>query len=191
MIMRTRWTGAMAVLAGLLVTGGRPAGAQQATAGTPRAVAERVFAALSAKNADAFARDMHPAELAAFKTAVMGSLADLKTDQEKQGAVDFFAGVSKFEQIGALPPDRFFAAYMGGVFRRMRASGDVQMKYQVLGQVPEGKNLIHVVYRARVSQGQRSASDVSLLTLKQSPGGWKAMLSGDLRSIAGPAAAPE
>jgi hypothetical protein len=190
MTMRVRHV-VVAMLGSVLLVAARPVAAQQAAAGAPRAVAERIFAALSGKNADAFARDMHPAELAAFKGAVMASLADLKTDQERQGAVDFFAGVSKFDQIGALPPDRFFAAYMGGVFRRMRASGDVQMQYQVLGQVPEGKDLMHVVYRARVSQGERSASDVSVLTLRQSPGGWKATLTGDLRAIAGPAAAPE
>lgn len=164
-----------------------PLVAQQG-AGAPKAVAQRVLNALAAHNASAFAADMHPEAMAAFKDAVSRSLDQLSTDAERQQAEEFFQGNETLDQIKALPPERFFGAYMGGVFKRMQQNGDVRMRYQILGQVPEGTDLMHIVYRATISRGDRAVSDVSLLTLRRSPGGWKALLSGDLRNLAGPSA---
>ena len=171
-------------LASVLVTA--PVSAQGAAAGAPTAVAQRVLGALASRDAAAFSRDMHPEVLAAFKSAVLRALENARTDEDKAQAATFFQGVTSFEQIAQLPPDRFFTAYMGGVFRRMREAGDLRMAYAVLGTVPEGADLVHVVYRGRMTSGAQSISDVGILTVRRSPGGWKAILSGELRSLAGP-----
>lgn len=181
-------TAAMAVLAlGFLAA---PT-LQAQGAGSPRAVAERVLGALASRNATAFVSDMHPEALAAFKSGVVRGLSQVTAAEDKAEAENFFQGSEKFDQLSSMPADRFFSAYMGGVFQRMRQEGDVRVNYAVLGEVPEGTNLVHVVYRGRITAGDRSLSDVDILTLRRSPGGWKALLSGELRALAGPATITE
>lgn len=181
-------TAAMAVLALGFITA---APLQAQGAGSPRAVAERVLGALASRNATAFVSDMHPEALAAFKSGVVRGLSQVTAAEDKAEAEKFFQGNEKFDQLSSMPADRFFAAYMGGVFQRMRQEGDVRVNYAVLGEVPEGTNLVHVVYRGRITAGDRSMSDVDILTLRRSPGGWKALLSGELRALAGPATITE
>ena len=177
--------GSVAGLALALAIGSAPLHAQ--AAGTPRAVAQRVLGALASRSAAGLVSDMHPEALAAFKSGVVRGLSQVTAAEDKAEAEKFFQGNETFGQLSSLPPDRFFAAYMGGVFQRMRQEGDVRVNYAVLGEVPEGSNLVHVVYRGRITAGDRSLSDVDILTLRRSPGGWKALLSGELRALAGPA----
>lgn len=176
------------VVAGLvlgLTLGAAPLKAQ-AAAGSPRAVAERVLGALASRNAAAFGRDMHPEAMAAFKSGVVRGLAQVTAAEDKAEVEKFFQGDEKFDRLSAMPPDRFFTAYMGGVFQRMREEGNVRVNYAVLGEVPEGNSQVHVVYRGRITAGDQTLSDVDILTLRRSPGGWKALLSGELRALAGP-----
>ncbi|HEU4799478.1 MAG TPA: hypothetical protein VFS94_02480 [Gemmatimonadales bacterium] len=163
----------------------------QATAGSPRAVAQRVLGALASRNAAGFGRDMHPEALAAFKSGVVRGLSQVTAAGDKAEAEKFFQGDETFDQLSSMSAARFFTAYMGGVFQRMRDEGNVRVDYAVLGEVPEGNNLVHVVYRGRITAGDQTMSDVDILTLRRSPGGWKALLSGELRALAGPAAITE
>ena len=177
------------ILAGLvlgLALGAAPLHSQ-AAAGSPRAVAQRVLGALASRSAAGFVRDMHPEALAAFKSGVVRGLSQVTAAEDKAEAEKFFQGDETFDQLSAMSAERFFTAYMGGVFQRMRAEGDVRVNYAVLGDVPEGNNLVHVVYRGRITAGDQTLSDVDILTLRRSPGGWKALLSGELRALAGPA----
>ena len=164
-----------------------PVPLQAQGAGSPRAVAERVLGALASRNAAAFVSDMHPEALAAFKSGVVRGLSQVTAAEDKAEAEKFFQGSETFDQLSSMPADRFFAAYMGGVFQRMRQEGDVRVNYAVLGEVLEGSNLVHVVYRGRITREGQVLSDVDILTLRRSPGGWKALLSGELRALAGPA----
>lgn len=183
-----RW--AASILVALVLGLPAPSAAQAAAAEAPRAVAGRILGALATRNSSAFAADMHPDALAAFKAGMTQVLRRATSDEDKAEAVKFFQGVGSFDQILALSPARFFQSYMGGVFMRMRQAGDVKVTYNILGEVPEGAQQVHVIYRGRVVAGERSASDVSILTLQRTTAGWKALLTDELRSLAGPGGAP-
>jgi hypothetical protein len=159
-------------------------------AGSPRAVAERVLASLARKDAEAFTADVHPEELAGFRTNVVRILEQSVTPDQRAKGLEFFGPAKSVEELRRMPAARIFAAYMRGVFTRMGARGPVQVSHVILGEVPEGDGVVHVVYRARVSQGNQAMANVALLSLRRSPGGWKAMLTGDLQGLAAPEPSP-
>lgn len=153
-----------------------------------RAVAERVLGALTRKDAIAFAAEVHPEAVAAFRSNVIRILEQAATPEQRAQALRFFGGARSVDDLRKMPSDQVFIAYMRGVFDRMSAAGSLQITNVILGEVAEGPNLVHVVYRARATSGSESVENVTVLTLRRSPGGWKALLSGDLQGLTGPRA---
>lgn len=188
-IGRTAATAALLAIAVASAAAG-PAVAQQARsaarAGSPRAVAERILASLARKDADAFTADVHPEALAAFRANVIRILEQSATPDQRAQGLQFFGGAKSIEELKKMPADRVFSSYMRGVFARMSARGPLQVTNSIVGEVPEGQSLVHVVYRARVTQGNESVVNVTLMSLRRTPGGWKAQLEGDLQGLAGP-----
>ena len=54
----------------------------------------------------------------------------------------------------------------------------------VIGHVPEGEDLIHVVYRGTVTQGGIKVSKMSVVSLKAKGDDWGMLLTGDIENIA-------
>ena len=177
-----------AAITALLVVSATAAQAQQARLppGSARAVAERVLGALSRKDAAAFARDVHPEAVAGFRLNVIQVLEQSPTPEQRTQGLQFFGGARSLEEFKRVPADQVFVAYMRRVFEQMSAAGNLQVTNTLLGEVPEGGNTAHVVYRARVTAGRDSATNIAVLSLRRSPGGWKALLSGDLQALNGP-----
>jgi hypothetical protein len=181
---------AMLVVALAAFAGAMPAAAQQnpkqpVRAGTARAVAERVLSSLARKDADGFTRDVHPEALAAFRANVVRILEESATPDQRAQGLKFFGGARSLDELKKMPAERVFAAYMRGVFGRMGAS-TVRVTNSIIGEVPEGASMAHIVYRAHAASQKESASNVTVLSLRRSPGGWKALLDGDLQGLAGP-----
>jgi hypothetical protein len=167
-----------------------PARPQPVRAGTPRAVAERILASLQRKDADAFTRDVHPEAIAAFRANVVRILEQSATPDQRAQGLKFFGGARSVDELKKMPADRVFVAYMRGVFGRMPAATDVRVTNTVIGEVLEGDALAHIVYRARAASAKETAANVTVLSLRRSPGGWKALLDGDLQGLAGPRPSP-
>ena len=159
---------------------------QPVRAGSPRAVAERVLASLARKDADAFTRDVHPEAIAAFRTNVVRILEQSATPDQRAQGLKFFGGARSLDELKKMPPERVFAAYMRGVFGRMPAAPELRITNSVIGEVLEGDALAHIVYRSRVASARESVANVTVLSLRRTPGGWKALLDGDLRGLTGP-----
>ena len=168
----------------------QPARAEPVRAGTPRAVAERVLASLARKDADAFTRDVHPEAIAAFRANVVRILEQSATPDQRAQGLRFFGGARSVDELRKMPAERVFIAYMRGVFGRMPAAPEVRITNSVIGEVLEGDALAHIVYRARIASPKESVANVTVLSLRRSPGGWKALLDGDLQGLAGPRASP-
>ena len=186
------------ILAAALVIGAAPLHAQRAAparpapvrapapaqaAGSPRAVAQRVLNALSSRDAAAFARDVHPQEMANFREGLLPMLRQAAAANKQAEVVRFFPGAKSVAEIEKLSVERFFIGYLQGVFQRMEAAGNVRLTNTVLGEVAEGDTLSHIVYRARITQGRNERVDMAVLTLKKSPGGWKIFLPGDFTAM--------
>ncbi len=161
---------------------------QPVRAGTPRAVAERVLASLARKDAEAFTRDVHPEAIAAFRANVVRILEQSATPDQRAQGLKFFGGARSLDELKKMPAERVFLAYMRGVFGRMPAAPDLRITNAIIGEVLEGDSFAHVVYRSRVASPKESVTNVTVLSLRRSPGGWKAQLDGDLQGLAGPRA---
>jgi hypothetical protein len=159
---------------------------QPVRAGSPRAVAERVLASLARKDADAFTRDVHPEAIAAFRTNVVRILEQSATPDQRAQGLKFFGGARSVDELKKMPAERVFVAYMRGVFGRMPAAPELRITNSVIGEVLEGDALAHIVYRSRVTSAKESVANVTVLSLRRTPGGWKALLDGDLQGLAGP-----
>lgn len=170
-----QFTGAVALM---LLSAPPLVGQRQAPAapGSARAVAQRTLAAQAARNPEAFAREVSPQDLAAFRAQLLPGIQKALAGDNRAQALAMFAPAKTYAEIEKLPAERIYALYLGAVMRRVGSAGPLQVTNTVLGEVPEGDSLVHVVYRQRVRSGSSGANNVAVLTLRRTPGGWKVVL---------------
>jgi hypothetical protein len=94
------------------------------------------------------------------------------------------------ESIRDLPDAEFFAGFMGAMFSQTPMIGEVlegaQMK--VIGRIMEGETA-HVVSRLEMSVEGIDLSKIEVMSFRQEGGDWRAMLTGDVSSVAAAIAA--
>lgn len=172
--------------------------------------AEVCFEAIRKRDWKALAASLHPDSLEAFKTKVTPALKRAAAPRvDKDGVPDFQDGIvlillEKADPKGllALPPKEFFAAFVKATLSEggKRLFGGMQAK--VVGSVREGRDVIHVLYRAsgkvRFAEGRDDQAGgkvkqldlvgevtrLGTLTVKRSGGGWKAVVPGELQDVA-------
>lgn len=157
-----------------------------AAPGSPRAVAQRTLAAQAARNAEAFAREVNPQDLAVFRAQLLPTIQKALAGEKRAQALAMFAPAKTYAEIQKLPAERVYALYLGAVMRRVGSAGPLQVTNTILGEVPEGDSLVHVVYRQRVRSGSSGANNVAVLTLRRTPGGWKVVLDAGQAGMGGP-----
>ncbi len=161
----------------LLAAGASSAAAQrQAAPGSARATAQRTLNAFAQRNAEAFAREVSPEDLAGFRTQLLPQLKTALSGQQREQALAMIAPARSYEEAEKLPAERLYAIYMGAVMKRVATAGSVTITNTILGEVPEGDSLVHVVYRQHFRQGANDAASVKVLSLRRTPGGWKVKL---------------
>jgi hypothetical protein len=177
--------------------GGSEAAAREAAVSCLEAIRKRDWKAL--------ADLLEPASLQSFKDTVTPALKRAA----KNPAADFQAGVvlgilgeADPEKLLALPPKEFFVAFTKATLAEGSKWLFAGMETQVVGTVREGRDLIHVLYRAkgkvRFAEGmddrgkdgikrlqmEGEVTRLGTLTLKRAGGGWKALVPDELRYIA-------
>lgn len=172
----------------ILLSASPLAAQRQGTAapGSPRAVAQRTLAAQAARNPEGFAREVSPQDLAAFRAQLLPGVQKALAGDNRAKALAMFAPAKTYAEIEKLPAERVFALYLGAVMKRVGNAGPLQVSNTVLGEVPEGDSLVHVVYRQRVKSGASGANNVALLTLRRTPGGWKVALDAAQTGMSAP-----
>ncbi len=181
------------VLTGALLTVALagPLGAQRApAAGTARAVAQRTLTALAARNAEGFAREASPQDLAAFRAQLLANVQQALGTPQRAQALAMFAPAKSFEDIQKIPAERLFAIYLQTVMNRVAAAGPMTMTNTILGEVTEGDSLSHIVYRQHIASGTSKADNVSLVSLRRTPGGWKVTLEAGQLGMGPPQGGP-
>jgi hypothetical protein len=111
------------------------------------------------------------------------------------------------EKLLALPPEEFFAAFTAATLAGGQRWPLAGTEARVVGTVREGRDLVHVLYRARGKARFAEGTDdrgaggakrlklegevtrLGVLTLRRCGGGWKALVPDELRHYADYAAA--
>lgn len=168
-----------AISAALTLTLILPALAQSSE--TPESVAKAYFAAMKAGDWAKCAGFMHPEALASMKRAFT---AVVNADKSEGAARKIF-GVKSNADFEKLTDAAVFERLMDFI-----VSAVPEMKTAlaastntVLGQVAEGQDVIHIVYRTQLKLGQAEVSQVELISLKKSGTIWRALLTADMEEL--------
>lgn len=153
---------------------------------SPEAMAARALAALKENRIADFASAMHPDALKQLKS----TLLPVVDAAEKKGRVDealsIFKNVESTADLRKLDDVAFFTAFFEGMMKLQPRLRDAfrGMTLEVIGHVAEGQDVIHVVYRGTVTQGDLKMSKMSVMSLKANGDEWGMLLTGDIEGMA-------
>jgi hypothetical protein len=164
---------------GLLLSAA-PLVAQEAA--SPEALAKAASEATKKGDWAAFARLMHPEALAELKRMFRPILA-----VEAAGPVrSTFFGIEKVEQFDALDDVAVFERLMTNLAKNVPGMAEAMASSEifVVGSLPEGDQLAHVVYHAGAKAEGLVVSKTSVMTFRRYQGEWRALLSGNIEGLA-------
>lgn len=153
---------------------------------TPEASASRALTALKEDRIADFAQDMHPEALASMKA----TLLEVVDAADKKGRVaevlSIFKDVKDAGELRELDDVRFFTAFFAGMLKLQPRIRDTLrgMTLEVVGHVPEGDDVVHVVYRGTATVGNVKISKMSVMSLKADGETWRMLLTGDIEGMA-------
>ena len=153
---------------------------------TPEAVAKDALAALKENRVADFAKAMHPDALKRLKETLL-SVVDVAEEKGKvDEALSLFKDARTVDELRQLDDAAFFTAFLEGMMRlqpKMREAFR-GTTLDVIGHVPEGPDVAHVVYRATVDLGETKTTKVAVVSLRRMDGGWGMLLTSDIEGMA-------
>lgn len=175
-------------LAALIAPGLSPA-AELAPDLPPEAVLREAYVRMRAGDWNAAADTFDPAALARFRTmleplfAAASGPADAKGQENRDAMMlmMLFAPAKSVEEVRALSDRELFARLMRGTMSLAGAELDEQV---ILGNVAEGRDLVHVVTRNTARMDQVVVSKIEAVTLQRTPQGWRLALTGEIEGLA-------
>jgi len=149
---------------------------------SPEAVASAAME--SAKRGDwaAYTHSMHPGALARAKELFRPLVAG---DTEARLGKMFF-GVAGVTQYDAMSDSTTFQALMEHLTRNLPAFAEAMKtaEFKIVGTVPEGDDVVHVVYRADASVDDLAITRTSVMSLRKQGGEWRLLLTGNIEGLA-------
>jgi len=169
----------LAVVVALFVVG--PACAVETGAATPEDVAREMLTLTRAGDWPGYAKLLHPEALVAFQKMFREIVAG---DASHEAGKQLF-GVADVAAFDALPASEVFERLMATLTKIPQfAAALASAEGVIVGSVPEGADLVHVVFRVSASADSLTFSRVSAMTLRKFEGHWRALLSGNIEGIA-------
>lgn len=170
------------LIVGMLGAGTAPPSAWAQDATTPEAFAARYAEIAKAGDWDTYARLMHPEALSALKKI----FAEVVWTARGAEVVQKLFGLKTAQEFDALEPAEVFSRLFARLEKSMpqfKAAAQ-NMDVTVVGSVPEGPDVAHVVYRTNAKVEHLGITRTSVLSLKRHDGEWRALLSGTLEGLA-------
>lgn len=158
--------------------------AASALAGTATEAARDYYSKLRAGDYDGAAEAFHPAELESFRK-MLGFMTELPDETAAEVLATFFGKGATKESVTELSDADFFASFFSGVMKQAQVTGDVAFgDLEVLGEVPEGDDIVHVVTRNEIGVGKLKIKSMEVMSFKKSGEAWKTMLTGEMTGMA-------
>lgn len=144
-------------------------------------VTMRFIDAMRANHWKALAALMHPAALRQMREFLSVLLEAPNADPIRRELL----GVSSAAEAKALSDTAMFEALLR-VSAKSPELGDAfrSAKVQILGQVNEGPDTAHVIYRMQLTLEGTPVSTMDVISLARSPAGWRGLLKGDMAAFA-------
>lgn len=153
---------------------------------SPEEVATRALTALKENRIADFAKTMHPEALKHLRATLLEVVAEAEKQERVDEVLTIFKNVKSADDLRKLDDVDFFAAFFEGVMQLQPRIRDALQgtTLNVIGHVPEGPDVIHVVYRGTVTQGDVKVSKMSVMSLKAHGDDWGMLLTGDIEGMA-------
>ncbi len=151
---------------------------------SPSEITEAYFEAFKTGEYTRAAEFFSPAALKNFREMLNFSDA-LPEEEAKQFYSTFFGEGASKESVGKMSDAAFFSAFFSFVMKQAEAAGGVDFdKVEILGEVPEGENIVHVLTRSHISVGELEMEAMEVVSFEKSDGKWKVALSGKMKGMA-------
>jgi hypothetical protein len=158
-----------------------PASAQVAAAESPRVVANQFLVAMRDANWGAMASLMHPSALQELR----GILAPLFESAGGGQLRMALLGVATVDEAKALSDSAAFSNFIRASTQQQAGLQEAlrSAELQFLGEIPEGGDTVHVVYRMVMTVEDIRVTRMDVMSLARAPAGWRGLLKGDLSAL--------
>ncbi len=149
---------------------------------SPEALAKVVAEATKKGDWAAFSQLMHPEALAELKRIFRPIVAAEGAGPMRAA----FFGTEKVEQFDALEDAAVFERLMTNLAKNVPGMADAMASSEmfIVGSLPEGDQLVHVVYHAGAKAEGMIFSKTLVMTFRRYQGEWRALLTGSIDGLA-------
>lgn len=149
---------------------------------SPEIAASSAMAAAKKGDWSAYTHRMHPEALAKAKRMFGAVVA---ADPSGRMGKLFF-GVESTQAYDALTDSGTFVALMTNLTEHMPAFAEAMRtaEFHVIGTLPEGESLVHVVYRTEAKAEDLEVTRTSVLSLRRHGSEWRMLLTGNIEGLA-------
>lgn len=150
----------------------------QSTEVTPESVAKEYIAASTAGDWAKAATFLDPEALGSFKN-MFGEV--MKMDKKNEAGKELF-GLKNNAEFEQLSGEQVFTKLISMLVTMVPQMKQMlsEAENTILGQVPEGNDVVHILYRTKMKIGDGSMSKVDVMSLKKSGTIWRLKLSEEM-----------
>lgn len=161
-----------------------PAPAQKPADGASEVVRQYIHA-IGAGRYEEMASLMDPAALVKLRDMLLPVLLEAPAPEGASGVL-LLDGVPNAEKARQLSGPEFMAAFFKGIARQSPAFGEAMRSAtgEVIGSVPEGAGLVHVVCRSRAKAGDVTMTKMTVVSVLRVGDDWRIVLSGEIEGLA-------
>jgi hypothetical protein len=150
----------------------------QSTVDTPESVAKEYIAASTSGDWAKAATFIDPEALVSFKN-MFGEV--MKMDKKNEAGKEIF-GLKNNAEFDQLSGEQVFVKLISMLVTMVPQMRQMlsEAENTILGQVPEGNEVVHILYRMKMKIGDGSMSKVDVMSLKKSGTTWRLKLSEEM-----------
>lgn len=153
-------------------------------AATPEEVTKQYFALVQEKKWDEVASLYAPSALADFREA-MSFLLELPPETSAEVLSTFFGPEATRESVTGMSDADFFASFVRLMMSQMPETNSIDFgAVEVLGSIPEGETLRHVVVRSKVGVGAVAIEALEVVSYRREKDRWGMLLQGKISGLA-------
>lgn len=158
--------------------------ASAAPAATPEELSRQYFQLLKGQRWSEIARLYDGSALADFRD-MLSFLQELPDENASQALETFFGQGASRASVAALSDQEFFAGFFRGVMGQAARLGQLDFKrVDILGSVPEGTTVCHVVGRIHVGVGEITMESMEVISFRNNGDTWGILLQGKIKGMA-------
>ena len=155
-----------------------------AYAGTPEEISKSYFELLKQEQWTEVAKLYDATALKDFKD-MMSFLLELPDEAAPQVLGTLFGPGATKESVSVMSDQDFFSYFLRGVMAQAAQIGQLDFrKVDVLGSVPEGDSLRHVVTRTHIGVGELNMEAMEVISFKKEGDKWGILMQGKMKGMA-------